>query len=67
MLFPGESGTQNSDNDFKRLSVKYTDSSKRFRFQAQNDYSKQFAHIYAARLTEIRDLLAQRAKEKWGK
>ncbi|KAJ6600660.1 DNA polymerase delta subunit 2, partial [Pseudolycoriella hygida] len=33
---------------------------------AQNDYSKQFAHIYAARLGHMRGLLEAKARDKWG-
>lgn len=66
MLFSNENTINRSDDDFKRLSVKYEDLSKRFQFQTIKDYSKQFAHIYAARLNEMRELLTQRAREKWG-
>lgn len=66
MLFSNGSNSSRSGNDFKRLSVNYEDLSKRFHFQAKNDYSKQYAHIYAARLSEMRALLTQRAKAKWG-
>lgn len=67
MIFPNEIYSNRSAGDFKRLSVKYEDLSKRFQFQTKNDYSKQYAHIYAARLNEMRELLTHRAKDKWGK
>lgn len=69
MLFPNETPTkQQSGNDFKRLStVKFDDASKRFKlFDIQTDYSKQFAHIYARRLDQMRPLLEAKSIEKWG-
>lgn len=65
MLFPEDENIQEKDH-YKRLVVPFTDNSQRFRFKSQNDYSKQFAHIYAARLTQMRGLLAQKSQEKWG-
>lgn len=67
MLFPSE--VVNSSNAFERMStVKVTHSSKRFLLQEKfNDYSKQFAHIYARRLDQMRPLLKEKATEKWGK
>lgn len=47
--------------------VKYADCSMRFKLKAKSDYSKQYAHIYAKRLDEMRRLLAERVTEKWGK
>lgn len=64
MIFSNEN--HRSGDDFKRLSVKYEDSSKRFQLQTKSDYSKQYAHIYAARLNEMRELLTQCARDKWG-
>lgn len=66
MLFSTENNSNRSGGDFKRLSVKYEDLSQRFQFQTKNDYSKQYAHIYAARLNEMRGLLTPRAIDKWG-
>lgn len=66
MLFSDVDNLNRSCDNYKRLSVKYEDLSKRFQFQTKNDYSKQYAHIYAARLNEMRALLTQRAKDKWG-
>lgn len=66
MLFSNEIDSNRSGDDFKRLSVKYEDLSKRFHFQTKNDYSKQYAHIYATRLNDMRGLLTQRARDKWG-
>lgn len=69
--------TSNKDNDiinksegkslqvFERKSVLYKDLSSTI-IPAGNDYSKQFAHIYAARLSELRDVLTQKVHAKWG-
>lgn len=69
MLFPSENSFKHSENGFQRLStVKFTDNSERFQLkERKTDYSKQFAHIYARRLDQMRPLLAEKAKEKWGK
>lgn len=67
MLFADENNSNRSTDDFKRLSVKYEDTSKRFQSETNADYSKQYAHIYASRLNELRGLLTQRARDKWGK
>lgn len=65
MLFNGDEAT-NPDAPFERLTVAFKDESRRFCFKAENDYSKQFAHIYAARLGHMRALLEAKAKDKWG-
>lgn len=67
MIFPDDNQTPFTDNGkYKRLIVPFEDTSDRFKFNSQNDYSKQFAHIYASRLQQMRGLLAERCKEKWG-
>lgn len=33
----------------------------------ERSYSRQYAHIYATRLLQMRPLLVERAKKKWGK
>lgn len=45
--------------DFKNLSERFGHNSK--------DYARQFAHIYAVRLTKMRELLTKRIRKKWGK
>lgn len=47
--------------------IKYSDCSMRFKLRAKSGYSKQYAHIYAKRLDEMRPLLVERVTEKWGK
>lgn len=67
MLFLKESEIiPNKNDEYKRLSVPYTNKSENFVFQ-RRDYSKQFAHIYASRLTKMKTLLPPKMKEKWGK
>lgn len=66
MIFSNENDSHQLAVDFKRLSVEYEDLSKRFQFQTKNDYSKQYAHIYAARLNKMRELLTHCANDKWG-
>lgn len=67
MLFPEDNLVNISDKDYKRLIVDYKNGSERFRFKSKTDYSKQFAHIYASRLREMRQLMTDRVKEEWGK
>lgn len=69
MLFPNENSVKKSKDEFERLTtLKYVDSSDRFKLkETKNDYSKQFAHIYARRLDQMRPLLTQKARKKWGK
>ncbi|XP_003396970.2 DNA polymerase delta subunit 2 [Bombus terrestris] len=50
---------------FEREQADYKDLSKKF-VNMKNDYSKQYAHIYSARLAELRDVLTPRVKAKWG-
>ncbi|KOB76546.1 DNA polymerase delta small subunit [Operophtera brumata] len=70
MLFKIESGsTSKSGNEFQtveldRQNVDYTDCSKRF-YQVSRDFSKQYAHIYSARLNTFRNILAPAIKKKW--
>ncbi|KAK2583982.1 hypothetical protein KPH14_006443 [Odynerus spinipes] len=65
----GKSLSNNSETEklqvFERKSALYKDLSSTVTPKT-NDYSKQFAHIYAARLTELRDVLTENAKAKWG-
>lgn len=68
MLFPDDEIAQVATNgEYKRLVTPYCDTSDRFRFKGPNDYSKQFAHIYASRLAQMRKLLTVIVQEKWGK
>lgn len=65
MLFTNNDKS-NPDIPFERLIVPFHDDSSRFHFKATNDYSKQFAHIYASRLGHMRALLEEKSKDKWG-
>lgn len=49
---------------FEREQADYKDLSKKF-VNMKSDYSKQYAHIYSARLAELRDVLTPRVKAKW--
>lgn len=66
MLFLKESDiASNKKDEYQRLSVEYKNKSEHFVFQ-HRDYSKQFAHIYASRLTRMKSLLPPKIKEKFG-
>ncbi|XP_064421674.1 DNA polymerase delta subunit 2 [Latimeria chalumnae] len=43
----------------------YSNRSERFRL-GERSYARQYAHIYATRLIQMRPMLEQRAKQKWG-
>lgn len=66
MLFPDDE--KKTGGDLHRLTnVKYTDASVKFQLKKKSDYSKQYAHIYAQRLIEMRPILSFKAVEEWGK
>ncbi|KAM4745308.1 DNA polymerase delta subunit 2 [Anableps anableps] len=50
---------------FERTSLDYSPCTDRFTV-GQRSFNRQYAHIYAARLMEMRPLLSERAKHKWG-
>ncbi|XP_068167246.1 DNA polymerase delta subunit 2 isoform X2 [Antennarius striatus] len=50
---------------FERLSPAYAAGSERFRV-GERSFGRQYAHIYAARLMQMRPLLTERARRKWG-
>lgn len=49
----------------ERHAVDYTDGSNRF-YQVSRDFSKQYAHIYSARLNTFRNILGPAVQKKWG-
>lgn len=65
----GKTMIEESENEkpqvFEKKQAQYKDLSKKF-VNMVNDYSKQFAHIYAIRLAELRNVLIPRVKAKWG-
>ncbi|XP_055542140.1 DNA polymerase delta subunit 2 [Wyeomyia smithii] len=67
MLFPEDTHFKEPhlNGDFKRLQVSYVYRADKFHFK-YNDFSKQFAYIYASRLEKIAELMKDRIKEKWG-
>lgn len=50
---------------FDRMSLAYSPCSERYTV-GERSFSRQYAHIYAARLMQMRPLLSERAKQKWG-
>lgn len=50
---------------FKRLPYNYKDLSSVFHLKDVN-YTKQFSHIYAHRLVQMRDILLEKILQKWG-
>lgn len=50
---------------FERLSLAYSPCSERYKV-GERSFSRQYAHIYAARLMQMRPLLSERAQQKWG-
>ncbi|XP_023946152.2 DNA polymerase delta subunit 2 [Bicyclus anynana] len=71
MLFKVESRLTDSDNknfelhELDRPTIQYTDTSKRF-YEASRDFSKQYAHIYSARLSTFRNILQPVINKRWG-
>lgn len=51
--------------EFERLPYNYKELSV-FHLKDVN-YTRQFAHIYAYRLVQMRDILLNRIQQKWGK
>ncbi|PSN42721.1 DNA polymerase delta subunit 2 [Blattella germanica] len=50
---------------YSRAECSYKDFSSRFKHEAK-DFSRQFAHIYAVRLTKMTELLKKKVHKKWG-
>ncbi|XP_043466818.1 DNA polymerase delta subunit 2 [Leptopilina heterotoma] len=50
---------------FQRESADYQDLSSKYRGDYEN-YSKQFAKIYTARISELSKVLTEKARKKWG-
>ncbi|VVC90889.1 unnamed protein product [Leptidea sinapis] len=73
MLFKGCSTSNEDKNklnfdiiDVERQTLEYADNSKRF-YEVSRDFSKQYAHIYSARLNTFRNILSPLASKKWSK
>lgn len=70
MLFKVESGSTNHpENEFlpiqlERQTADYADCSERF-YKVSRNFSKQYAHIYSARLNTFRNILAPIIRKKW--
>lgn len=50
---------------FERVCPTYSPCSDRFRV-GERSFSRQYAHMYAARLMQMRPLLTEKAQRKWG-
>lgn len=60
------SGNKKLDpQEFKRQEIQYEDLTNDFNDDI--DFSKQFCHIYAVRLAELREILISQVIKKWGK
>lgn len=56
-----------SNATFARVPVAtYTNSSQPFRL-GERSFNRQYAHIYATRLVQMRPFLVSRAQQHWGK
>ncbi|XP_060854060.1 DNA polymerase delta subunit 2 [Rhopalosiphum padi] len=53
------------ETNFERPSFNYVDMSSVFHLKDVN-YTRQFAHIYAHRLVQMRDILQAKIQQKWG-
>lgn len=51
---------------FDRTSLAYSRCSDLYKV-GDRSFSRQYAHIYSARLMQMRPLLSERAQQKWGK
>ena len=61
---PG-SGEAGELDVIERSSCSYENKSERF-FLREKNFNRQYAHIYAVRLMEMRDTLKKAAEQKWG-
>lgn len=50
---------------FDRMSQDYSPCPERYKV-GERSFTRQYAHIYAARLMQMRPLLSERAQQKWG-
>lgn len=62
---PEQDNDFSTEGDLERLTCHYQNLSERF-LRTTKDFSKQYAHIYAARLTAMQAILQKRVKLKWG-
>ena len=58
-------GEQPAEDVIERLSCSYENKSERFMLKERN-FDRQYAHIYAVRLMEMRKTVAVSARRKWG-
>lgn len=63
---PNSADNISVDEVFSRVQCTYNNLSFKYRHQSK-DFTRQFAHIYAARLSKMRDNLIKCIGQKWGK
>lgn len=61
--FPNE---LNAEISLNRIDAPYENLSGRFR-TSDKDFAKQFAHVYAGRLSKSKGILQKKCLAKWGK
>lgn len=64
-LLSAPTNLEETETVYSRVNCSYKSLSERFGLQSK-DFSRQFAHIYAVRLTKMRELLTRRVRNKWG-
>jgi DNA polymerase delta subunit 2 len=64
-LLSAPTNLKETETVYSRVNCSFRSLSERFGLQSK-DYARQFAHIYAVRLTKMRELLTKRIRNKWG-
>ncbi|PNF27792.1 DNA polymerase delta subunit 2 [Cryptotermes secundus] len=64
-LLSAPTNLEETETVYSRVNCSYKSLSERFGLQSK-DFSRQFAHIYAVRLTKMRELLTRRVRNRWG-
>lgn len=53
------------NGSYERLQVSYVNKSEKF-VRKNQEFNRQFAHIYSSRLRKLSELLAIKIEQKWG-
>jgi DNA polymerase delta subunit 2 len=64
-LLSTPTNVKETETVYTRVNCSFKNISERFGLQSK-DYARQFAHIYAVRLTKMRELLTKGILNKWG-
>jgi hypothetical protein len=64
-LLSAPTNANETESVYSRVNCSFKNLSERFGHHSK-DYAKQFAHIYAVRLTKMRKLLTKRIHNRWG-